>query len=625
VVELSQSAYAAQRAGRTGEALSGYREMVARFVDDPDPQVRRLVDLSMYNAAVVLATRGEVDEALDQLQRLLARGRAGDPDVEGTQQGARELRESLRSGAADVMAAEVAEGSEAVVESTRLGELGELEASIEVAEAVATRFDGADYPALRLVVAQAMYNSAIARREQGRLEEAAATLAAVVDRFGEDPDPAMRARCAIALFNLAVVLARAGDVDRALAARRDLRSRYGGSSDPATRQRVARSLLVEADVLDDRPDAALDRLDQFLATVPPQDDDGTLLEVREEAQGRRARLLERLGRVDEAVATLDGLAARARDDGVVATALMDTAELLVAAGRFDDAEAAAVRLVRWFDAHPGHEQADLVARALHGLTFLLGVRRPQHRELATWEASQLSREERRRAARHARREYESDVRRQLSVESGRYLEDHRRAAQTVMRRRRLGEPLVLYLRGFELEVRRAVGRRRWRRPAMSVTTWRVDGESFDRTLAELLQGGPSLVGIANPGDTMSWYRRDFPKLELPHDGWQDAVAQLIGVADRIVMYLSAVTPGVADEVDLLVRLDARPRTLVVLAADEADPLFEDLARFHGAVSRRAAPRTDTSDPRFDGFPLVLAEERLDWDVVRSFLTSAPGP
>jgi tetratricopeptide (TPR) repeat protein len=621
---LSESAYAAQRAGNTREALAGYSELVARFADDPRPDVRRLVNLSMYNAAAVLATRGEIHEALEKLERLLARAGAGDPESEVIQQQAEELRESLRSSADKVVAVEVVEGREAILESTRLGEVGEFEASIRVSDAVASRFAGADYPALRLVVAEALYNTAIARREQGRPADAVSTLAEVINQFGEDPDPAMRSRCAIVLFNLAIVLGSIGDVERAVAAYRKLRSRYRHSTDLATRRRVARSLLLEAELLDDHADVALDRLDELLATFPLGDHDRTISEVREAAQRQRARSLEQLGRVNEALSTLDELAAQARDDSSVATALIDKAEMLIADGRFDDAEAASVRLLRWFNAHDDHEQRDIVARALDAMTFLLGVRRPLHRELASLDASRLSLKQRLRSLGRSKREYEEDVERQLRVESKRYLEDHRLAARIVMRRRRLGEPLVLYLRGFELEVRRAVGRRRLGRPAMSVSSFRIDSESFDRTLAEVLRAGPPIVGLVNPGDTMSWYRRDFPRLELPHDGWQQTVAELIGLADRVVMYLSAMTPGVAEEVDLLVRLGANARTLVVFADSEgaggANPLFEDLAEFYGAASPLTEPM-HSSDSRFDEFPLVFAEARLDWDAVRSFLTS----
>ena len=624
--QLSERADAAQRAGRTREALTGYSELVERFAEDPRRDVCRLVNRSMYNAAAVLATRGEIDEALAQLEQFLARARAGDPESEAIHQHAEELCESLRSGADELVAVEVVEGREAVLESTRLGEAGELEASISVSDAVASRFDGADYPALRLIVAEALYNTAIARREQGRPADAVSTLAEVIERFGEDPDPMMRSRCAIALFNLAIVLGNSGDVERALAAYRGLRSRYRHSTDLATRQRVARSLLLEAELLDDHADVALDRLDELLATFPLEDDDRTISEVREAAQRLRARSLEQLGRVDEALTTLDELAAQARDDSSVATALIDKAEVLVADGRFEDAEAAAVRLRRWLDAHDDPELRDIVARALDSTTFLLGVGRPLHRELATLDASRLSLKQRLRSSGRSKREYEEGVQRQLLVESERYLEDHRLAARVVMRRRRLGEPLILYLRGFELEAQRAVGRRRFGRQAISVSNFRVDGESFDRTLAEVLRAGPSIVGLANPGDTMSWYRRDFPKLELPHNGWQQTVAELIGLAHRVVMYLSAMTPGVAAEVDLLVRLGANARTLVVLADPEgaagADPLFEDLARFYGAVAPRTQPM-HTPDSRFDEFPLVFAEARLDWDAVRAFLTSSP--
>ena len=582
----------------------------------------RLVNLSMYNAAVILATRGEIDEALEHLERLLARACADDPESKAMDQQAAALYESLHSGADELVAVEVVEGNEAILESTRLGELGEFEASIGVSEAIVSRFDGADYSALRLVVAQALYNTAIARRDQGRPADAVSTLAEAIERFGEDDDPAMRSRCAIALFNLAIVLGNTGDVERAVAAYRELRSRYSHSTDLATRQRVARSLLLEAELLENHADVALDRLDELLTTFPPGDDDRTISEVREAAQRQRARSLEQLGRVDEALTTLDELVAQAGDDSSVATALLEKTEMLVADGRFEDAEAAAVGLLKWFEDHDHHQLQDMVARALDSVTFVLGVQRPLHRERATQDASRLSLKERLRSSRHSKRAYEEDVQRLLLVESRRYLEDHRLAARVVMRRLRLGEPLVLYLRGFELEVRHAVGRRRFGRPAKSVSSFRVDAESFDRTLAGVLRSGPPIVGLVNPGDTLSWYRRDFPKLELPHDRWQQAVTELIGLAHRVVLYLSAMTPGVAEEIDLLVRLGAKARTLVVVADPEgaggASTLFEDVSMFHRAV----APQTElvhSSDSRLDDFPHVFAEERLDWDAVRSFL------
>ena len=78
------------------------------------------------------------------------------------------------------------------------------------------------------------------------------------------------------------------------------------------------------------------------------------------------------------------------------------------------------------------------------------------------------------------------------------------------------------------------------------------------------------------------------------------MTELIGLAHRVVLYLSAMTPGVAEEIDLLVRLGAKARTLVVVADPEgaggASTLFEDVSMFHRAV----APQTGWCLPRIRG-------------------------
>ena len=94
-----------------------------------------------------------------------------------------------------------------------------------------------------------------------------------------------------------------------------------------------------------------------------------------------------------------------------------------------------MRLLAWFEAHDDYEGRDVVARALVSM-FLLGERRPLHREPVTLARSRLSLNQRLRSLAHpgSKREYQEDVEQHVLELSQRYLEDHRLAGQVVMQR-----------------------------------------------------------------------------------------------------------------------------------------------------------------------------------------------
>ncbi len=157
---------ALETSGQSRDALLGFTEATARFREDPRPEVRTIVASCLFRMGVILAYTGDVEAALATFDDLLLFHQPRPLEIVEL---ARKHRALLSArGEFRIVSAEVDYAMKRVGEATRLGEAGHLSDSIEISNEIITKFGLADYPDLRLLVAQALYNKGIALRDQAR-------------------------------------------------------------------------------------------------------------------------------------------------------------------------------------------------------------------------------------------------------------------------------------------------------------------------------------------------------------------------------------------------------------------------------------------------------------------------
>ncbi len=209
---------------------------------------------------------------------------------------------------------------------------------------------------------------------------------------------------------------------------------------------------------------------------------------------------------------------------------------------------------------------------------------------------------------HAVRALEKDT---LALEERmgeKYEAQHRTATRTVLERRRLGRPFVLFLRSFDLE---ALSLETRGKPALHhrvrIQSGIVDHptETIEGRVADALRGRAPVMAVANPVDTLSWFRTSIPMLELPHENWQGVVRALIESAEVILMALSSITPGVTGELEMMLDQNAQDRAVVILVAGEPDPLLASVARWYGVDPPDIRPASSDAVPALRRFPHVL--------------------
>jgi len=225
----------------------------------------------------------------------------------------------------------------------------------------------------------------------GEADDADGLFRKAVAEFGDDDAPEVRAQVARALAGRVEALATLERPSEALAAADDALLRFGDDADPEVRLPLAMALsfsgvlLMNAGFLD----AAADRFGE--AVRRSGDDTAELRRVWAAALATRARVLARLGRIEEASEALDELERGGIDlDSVAGPA----AEVLFARGvvRKHEGNAAAAleahdEVVRRFGDNPDPEVRRFAAGSLHESAGLLEQLEPgdAQRQLAAYD------------------------------------------------------------------------------------------------------------------------------------------------------------------------------------------------------------------------------------------------
>jgi hypothetical protein len=132
----------------------------------------------------------------------------------------------------------------------------------------------------------------------------------------------------------------------------------------------------------------------------------------------------------------------------------------------------------------------------------------------------------------------------------------------------LGYPLCLVLRDFRTLAESSGSKQAsggWLEYGMVQKFTMGEDESVDAKLATLLLALCPVVSVASPvqDDLFEGEPARIPKLELPDQGWEDLVRDLIDAAEWIVVIANRVTGGLSRELELIRGQRKQPRTLVI--------------------------------------------------------------
>ncbi len=175
-------------------------------------------------------------------------------------------------------------------------------------------------------------------------------------------------------------------------------------------------------------------------------------------------------------------------------------------------------------------------------------------------------------------------------------------------------PFVLFLRSFEMEAydyltpEAAPGERK-------VISAVAGPSPVEQKLATALDGRLRALGVANPSQLLT-YRGRFPRLQLPNEGWQAVVQNLVEHAAFIVMDCTSLAPGVLWELDTIRAAGKQNMAIIILpSSGEPDPGTATLPRaaeiLGAVVVKHERPLKES--PALSAFPRVATEDEIAFD------------
>lgn len=308
-------------------------------------------------------------------------------------------------------------------------------------------------------------------------------------------------------------------------------------------------------------------LGRIITTWPDSDNPTVRFHVH---SARLNRALVRIELADEA---------GARKDFVRLAAITEPEREMAAVGEFVEVAEHAIPILDKFGKYPDPE---------FNLRYLKAQRRRDLREL------RLRTFTRNNPARYAR----------LASHA------HRRTVRMLTRLLVTGLPMVLLLRNFEMvesshigEVLSAHGG--YRNEYVRTVSATKGASTIDR-----LSKAVELVSVSNASAgelELDGLGLDFGRpalhwpLYLSNDDWISSVAELVAVADVILMWTSEKSPGVVQELELVQRLGRAEDAFALLEPQVSSPVYAGLTK---RAPKEAAPLT-ASDPLLAGFRGVV--------------------
>jgi tetratricopeptide (TPR) repeat protein len=322
--------------GRTAEQITAAEELIASYVDEPDPDVRRYVADGAYHRAHALLSLGRVDEAIPACQQIIDRY-ADDPDSELQRRVAQALyikayalvREGRRDEAVPVYDEILRRFGDApefrhdvaralLMKGSRLAERGEHAAALDLWDDVIRRYGDDTAADVQGEVASALERKATLLIEERDVDAAAATLDVLLARSGDD-----QARTSGALANKAYLLSGTERDAEAAVIQDSLLERLAVEQDPARLVVLAKGLMPRAMALfnEGNVDEAAEVSDAILKRCEPGSDPA----YRRQAALALANKIEALGQLGDMDAAIAAHRRLVEDFGEEAVAAFDEA------------------------------------------------------------------------------------------------------------------------------------------------------------------------------------------------------------------------------------------------------------------------------------------------------------
>ena len=212
--------------GSTEKAIAVYDEVVSRFQEVMDLEVRELVADALFKKGLTLGALGRMEDAIEACDEVM----------------------NLFGNAIDI-SLKVHVGGALVIKEVALASLGHMGAVVEVCDEVMDRFGEASHEGLLKQVMETLSNKAVALKSLGRMEEVIQVCDEVMDRFGEASHSAMREKVAGALFHKWVALGTLGQMEEVIEVLDEIIHRYQEAEELSLQEQVVRARVEKGVML----------------------------------------------------------------------------------------------------------------------------------------------------------------------------------------------------------------------------------------------------------------------------------------------------------------------------------------------------------------------------------------
>ena len=277
--------------GSTEKAIAVYDEVVSRFQEVMDLEVRELVADALFKKGLTLGALGRMEDAIEACDEVM----------------------NLFGNATD-MSLKVQVSGALVIKEVALASLGHMEAVVEVCNEVMDRFGEASHEGLLKQVMETLSNKAVALKSLGRMEEVVQVCDEVMDRFGEASHSAMREKVAGALFHKWVALGTLGQMEEVIEVLDEVIRRYQEAEELSLQEQVVRARVEKGVMLGalGKTEEEIEIYDEVIARF--QDTQEVVLqEQMVKALVNKGVALGTLGRAEETLTLCDEVVERFQD------------------------------------------------------------------------------------------------------------------------------------------------------------------------------------------------------------------------------------------------------------------------------------------------------------------------
>ena len=277
--------------GSTEKAIAVYDEVVSRFQEVMDLEVRELVADALFKKGLTLGALGRMEDAIEACDEVM----------------------NLFGNAIDI-SLKVHVGGALVIKEVALASLGHMEAVVEVCDEVMGRFGEASHEGLLKQVMETLSNKAVALKSLGRMEEVVQVCDEVMDRFGEASDSAMREKVAGALFHKWVALGTLGQMEEVIEVLDEVIHRFQEAEELSLQEQVVRARVEKGVMLGalGKTEEEIEIYDEVIARFQ-ETQEVVLREQMVKALVNKGVALGTLGRAEETLTLCDEVVERFQD------------------------------------------------------------------------------------------------------------------------------------------------------------------------------------------------------------------------------------------------------------------------------------------------------------------------